>query len=103
MRESQKYKDPTGSRSTSLITCMLPTDACVLHGAIHPPGLSYSNLIVLCNCYVLLHPEGPVNVERVLVQGQHEDNEHKERVEHGEVEDGHVPQLFESLRCFRLL
>jgi hypothetical protein len=42
-------------------------------------------------------------VERVLVQGQHEDNEHKERVEHGEVEDGHVPQLFESLRCFRLL
>jgi len=65
--------------------------------------LYYSNLIVLCNCNVLLDPEGPVNVQRVLVQRQHEHNQDKERVEHGEVEDGHVPQLSQSLRRFRLM
>ena len=68
-----------------------------------PSSPPVSNLIVLRNRYVLLHAERPVNVQRVLVQSQHEHNQHEQRVEHGEVEDGHVAQLLQSLRRFGLV
>ena len=40
-----------------------------------PSSPPVSNLIVLRNRYVLLHAERPVNVQRVLVQSQHEHNQ----------------------------
>ena len=53
-------------------------------------------LFILCIRDVLLHAEGPVDVERVLVQGEHEDDEDEEGVEHREEEDHLVAQLFEA-------
>ena len=53
-------------------------------------------LFILCIRDVLLHAERPVDVERVLVQGEHEDDEDEERVEHRKEEDHLVAQLFEA-------
>ena len=61
-----------------------------------------SNLIGLCDCYVLLDPERPVNVEDIFVERQHEHDQHEERVEHCEIEHGHVAQLFQALLDFFL-
>ena len=36
-------------------------------------------------------------MENILVQSQHEDNQHEEGVEHGEKEYGFVSQLLQSL------
>ena len=52
---------------------------------------------------VLLDAPGPVDVEGVLVQGQHEDDQDEEGVEDGEEEDGLVAQLLQAGRRFSLL
>ena len=52
---------------------------------------------------VLLDAPGPVNVEGVLVKGQHEDDQDEEGVEDGEEEDGLVAQLLQAGRRFSLL
>ena len=53
-----------------------------------------SNLVGLCDGDVLLDSKGPVYVEHVFVEGQHEHDENEERVEHREVEHCHVAKLF---------
>ena len=53
-----------------------------------------SNLVGFCDGDVLLDSEGPVYVEHVFVEGQHEHDENEERVEHRKVEHCHVAKLF---------
>ena len=55
-----------------------------------------THLFIFRICDILLHAEGPVDVKRVFVQGEHEDDKDEERVEHGEEEDHFVAQLLES-------
>ena len=55
-----------------------------------------SNLIVIGDGNVGLHTEGPVNVENVFVEGQHEDNQDEEGIEHGEEKHRLVSQLLKS-------
>ena len=55
-----------------------------------------SDLVIFSEGPVLLDPEGPVNVQDVLVQRQHEHNQHEQRVEHGKEEHRLVPQLLQS-------
>ena len=55
-----------------------------------------SDLLIFGVCDVLLHAKRPVDVQRVLVQGEHEHDEDEQRVKHGEEEDHFVPQLFEA-------
>ena len=62
----------------------------------------HSNLIGLCDCDILLDPEGPVNVENIFVEREHEHDEHEERIEHCKIEHCHVAQLFEALLDFFL-
>ena len=52
-----------------------------------------SNLIIIGDSNVGLDTEGPVNVENVLIEGQHEDNQDEEGIEHGEKEHWLIPQL----------
>ena len=52
-------------------------------------------LFILSDGDVLFDAEGPVDVQRVLVEGEHEDDEHEEGVEHREEEDGLVAQLLQ--------
>ena len=59
-----------------------------------PPAPTH--LFILRVCDILLHAKRPVDVQRVFVQGEHEDDEDEERVEHGEEEDHLVAQLSES-------
>ena len=54
-------------------------------------------LIIIGDGDVGLDSKWPVYVENILVQSQHEDNQHEEGVEHGEKEYGFVSQLLQSL------
>ena len=47
-------------------------------------------LIIISDGDVGLDSKWPVDVENILVQSQHEDNQHEEGVEHGEKEYGFV-------------
>ena len=59
--------------------------------------LSIFHLFILRDGDVLLDSQRPINVEDVLVQSQHEHDQHEESVEHGEEEDGLVAELAEAL------
>ena len=61
-----------------------------------------SDLSIISEREVLLDPKGPVNVEHVLVQRQHEHDKHEQGVEHREEEDRFVPQLLQSGGDFSL-
>ena len=63
---------------------------------------SAAHLVSFCDGDVLLDAERPVDVQHVLVQRQHEHDEDEESIEHGEVEDSHVPQLLQPLFDFFL-
>ena len=69
---------------------------CYIGNKIYDATFQGTNLFIFRICDILLHTKGPVDVERVLVQGEHEDDEDEQRVEHGEEEDHFVPQLLES-------
>ena len=59
-------------------------------------------LVIWSDGPVLLSSEWPVDVERVLVEGQHEHDQDEKGVEDGEKEHGLVPQLFQTLSSFSL-
>ena len=59
-------------------------------------------LVIWSDGPVLLSSEGPVDVERVLVEGQHEHDQDEKGVEDGEEKHGLVPQLFQTLSSFSL-
>ena len=61
-----------------------------------------SNLIILRDGNVLLDAKRPVDVEDVLVEGQHEHDQHKQRVEDGKEKDGLVAQLLQARGQFGL-
>ena len=61
-----------------------------------------SNLSIIRQGEVLLDAPGPVDVQHVLVQRQHEHDQHEQRVEHREEEHRFVPQLFEPSSNFSL-
>merc|ERR1719150_727546 len=63
----------------------------------------YQNLVVIRDGDVSLDSKWPVDVKNVLVEGQHEHNQHEEGVEHGEKEDGLVPQFLQPLSDLSLL
>ena len=54
-------------------------------------------LIIISDGDVGLDSKWPVDVENILVQSQHEDNQDEEGVEHGEKEHGLVSQLLQPL------
>ena len=54
-------------------------------------------LIIISDGDVGLDSEWPVDVENILVESQHEDNQHEEGVEHGKEEHCFVSQLLQSL------
>ena len=54
-------------------------------------------LIIISDGDVGLDSKWPVDVENILVQSQHEDNQDEEGVEHGEEEYSLVSQLLQSL------
>ena len=60
----------------------------------YPPVLSEGN--------VFLDAPRPRDVQHVLVQRQHEHNQHEQRVEHGEEEDAAVPEVLEAGSDFSL-
>ena len=60
-------------------------------------------LVIVSDGDISLHSKRPVDVKDILVESQHEDNQHEEGVEHGEKEDGLVPQLLQPLSDESLL
>ena len=54
-------------------------------------------LIIISDGDVGLDSKWPVDVKDILVQSQHEDNQHEEGVEHGEKEHGLISQLLQPL------
>ena len=67
----------------------------------HQQAIVYcaANLIILGQSTVLLHAKRPVNVQDVLVQRQHEHNQHEQGVEDSKEEYRFVPQLLQS-KCY---
>ena len=85
----------------ALILSMCCIDQCL--GAMPRRSVQRSSYPpVFGKCNVLLDAPGPGDIEHVLVEGQHEHNQHEQRVEDGEEEDRPVPQLLEPRRNFNL-
>ena len=55
-----------------------------------------TNLIVICNCNIGLDSKGPVNMENIFVEGQHEHNQDEQGVEHGKEEHRFVSKFLQS-------
>ena len=74
--------------------------------AVHPINTTTTaraaNLIILGQSPVLFDTEGPVNMQDILVQGQHEYNQHEQSVEDGKEEYRLVSQLLETSCNFSL-
>ena len=58
--------------------------------------------MILSDGNVLLDAEGPIDVQDVLVERQHEHDQHKQRVEDGKEKDGLVAQLLQTRGQFGL-
>ena len=64
--------------------------------------MSLLYLFIFSDSNVLLDAEWPVDVQGVLVQRQHEDDQDEESVKHREEEHGLVPEFLQVVLDFRL-
>ena len=67
---------------------------------LQPPQAA--NLSILSHSNVLFDTEGPVNMQNILVQGQHEHNQDEQSVEDSKEKYWLVPQLLETSCNFSL-
>ena len=59
-------------------------------------ALIQRNLIILCNCNILLNPKGPIDMQNILVECQHKDYQDEEGVEHSKEKHRLVSQFFKT-------